>query len=164
MLTKDTIAQKRDILLEYLNRQGAISRGSSVKDIAIVREVMGLEEKDFVDICQHLSEAGWIKFLRRAGTWESGGTVAALWLTPQGLERLPNVPNVTGSITSTSRPRVFSSYVRENTKDVTQLVEALKAREVVIWFDKTHLKPGAMGKRHSARNCTWRFLHCMFLN
>ncbi len=142
MLTKDTIAQKRDILLEYLNQHGAISRGSSVNDITVVREVMGLEEKDFVDICEHLSEAGWIQFLRSAGTWESGGKIAALWLTPQGLERLPNTPNVADSTASTSGPRVFISYVRENSEDVTRLVEALKAHEVDVWFDKTHLKPG----------------------
>jgi hypothetical protein len=142
MLTKATISLKRDILLEYLNRYGAISQGSSVNDIANVRAVAGLEEKDFVDICEHLSEAGWIKFLRSAGTWESGGKIAALWLTPQGLERLPNAPNVTDSITPIPRPKVFISYVRENIKDVTRLVEALKAREVNVWFDKTHLKPG----------------------
>jgi hypothetical protein len=39
-------------------------------------------------------------------------------------------------------PRVFISYVRENSKDVARLVEALKAHEVDVWFDKTHLKPG----------------------
>ena len=65
MLTKDTISQKRDILLDYLNRYGAISRGSSVKDVAIVREAMGLDEKDFLDICEHFNEAGWIKFWDR---------------------------------------------------------------------------------------------------
>jgi hypothetical protein len=39
-------------------------------------------------------------------------------------------------------PRVFVSYVRENSKEVTQLVDALKAHEVAVWLDKTHLKPG----------------------
>jgi hypothetical protein len=113
MLTKDTIAQKRDILLSYLNQHGAISQGSSVQDMAAVREAIKLEEKDYVDICEHLSEAGLIKFLRSAGTWESGGRLAALWLTPQGLERLPSAPNVKASKGSTSHPRVFISYVSD---------------------------------------------------
>jgi len=39
-------------------------------------------------------------------------------------------------------PRVFISYVRENSKDVIRLVSALKARQVEVWFDQTHLKPG----------------------
>jgi len=39
-------------------------------------------------------------------------------------------------------PKVFISYVRENIKNVTRLVETLKAHEVDVWFDKTHLKPG----------------------
>ena len=142
MLTKDSIAQKRDILFKYLNQHGAISRGSSVDDIAIVRTVIGVEENDFVALCEHLSEAGWLKFLRKAGTWKTRGEIAALWLTPQGLERVPNTPNVTASTTSTSRPRVFVSYVRANIQDVTRLADALKTRKVEVWFDKTHLKPG----------------------
>jgi hypothetical protein len=39
-------------------------------------------------------------------------------------------------------PRVFISYVRENSADVTRLVDALKAYKVEVWFDQTHLKPG----------------------
>jgi hypothetical protein len=39
-------------------------------------------------------------------------------------------------------PRVFISYVRENSKDVTRLVNALKACRIDVWFDQTHLKPG----------------------
>ena len=39
-------------------------------------------------------------------------------------------------------PRVFVSYVRENSKDVTRLIEALKTHKVEVWFDQTHLQPG----------------------
>ncbi len=39
-------------------------------------------------------------------------------------------------------PRVFISYIRENSEDVIQLVNALKAHKVEVWFDQTHLKPG----------------------
>jgi TIR domain len=39
-------------------------------------------------------------------------------------------------------PRVFISYVRENSEDVTRLVNALKARRIEVWFDQTHLQPG----------------------
>ena len=39
-------------------------------------------------------------------------------------------------------PRVFISYVSQNLKDVERLVSALKAREIEVWFDRTHLRPG----------------------
>jgi hypothetical protein len=39
-------------------------------------------------------------------------------------------------------PRVFISYIRENSKDVIRLVNALKAHQVDVWFDQTHLQPG----------------------
>ena len=39
-------------------------------------------------------------------------------------------------------PRVFISYIRENSGDVIRLVNALKAHQVEVWFDQTHLKPG----------------------
>ena len=39
-------------------------------------------------------------------------------------------------------PRVFISYIRENSEDVIRLVNALKAHQVDVWFDRTHLKPG----------------------
>lgn len=38
--------------------------------------------------------------------------------------------------------RAFISYVRENSEIVNQLVNALKAYKVDVWFDQTHLKPG----------------------
>ncbi len=39
-------------------------------------------------------------------------------------------------------PRVFISYVRENSNEVQRLVHALEAREVDVWFDQTHLEVG----------------------
>jgi TIR domain len=39
-------------------------------------------------------------------------------------------------------PRVFISYIRENSEEVIRLVNALKAHQVEVWFDQTHLKPG----------------------
>ena len=39
-------------------------------------------------------------------------------------------------------PRVFISYIRENSKDIIRLVNALKVHQVEVWFDQTHLQPG----------------------
>jgi hypothetical protein len=39
-------------------------------------------------------------------------------------------------------PKVFISYIRENSKDVIRLVNALKAHQIDVWFDQTHLQPG----------------------
>ena len=39
-------------------------------------------------------------------------------------------------------PRVFISYVRENSNEVQRLVHMLQARGVDVWFDQTHLLPG----------------------
>lgn len=39
-------------------------------------------------------------------------------------------------------PRVFISYVRENSSLVLRLAHALRAGGVDVWFDQTHLKPG----------------------
>jgi formylglycine-generating enzyme required for sulfatase activity len=39
-------------------------------------------------------------------------------------------------------PRVFISYVRENSKDVKRLVDTLKECGVDVWFDQTHLCGG----------------------
>jgi hypothetical protein len=39
-------------------------------------------------------------------------------------------------------PRVFISYVRDNSDAVQRLVHALTAQRVEVWFDQTHLQPG----------------------
>ena len=39
-------------------------------------------------------------------------------------------------------PRVFISYVRENSEEVRHLVETLQANGVEMWFDQIHLKAG----------------------
>lgn len=94
MLTAEQILLKRELLLDYLSRQGAISRNSRVKDIALMQQTTELEEEDFATLCGHLSDAGWVRFLRKAGTWETAGGIASVWLTPEGFEkvRLRSVP------------------------------------------------------------------------
>ena len=39
--------------------------------------------------------------------------------------------------------RVFISYVREISDTTQRLVQVLEARGVDVWFDRTHLLPGA---------------------
>ena len=39
-------------------------------------------------------------------------------------------------------PRVFISYVRENSNEVQRLVHALEARGIEVWLDRTQIKPG----------------------
>jgi formylglycine-generating enzyme required for sulfatase activity len=43
-------------------------------------------------------------------------------------------------------PKVFISYVGENIDDVQRLVTDLKARDIDVWFNKTHLKVGEQFK------------------
>jgi len=88
MLTTKQVLSARELLLDYLGEQGAISRGSGIEDVTLIQKVLGLGNEDCEALCQHLSDAGWVKFLRKAGTWEAGGGVATIWLTPNGVERV----------------------------------------------------------------------------
>lgn len=88
MLTAEQILIKRDLLLDYLSQQGAISRNSGVKDVPSMQKAIKLGKEDFAVLCQHLSDAGWIKFLRIGGTWETGGGISTVWLTLEGFEKM----------------------------------------------------------------------------
>lgn len=88
MLTTEQILSKRELLLDYLSNQGAISRSSGIEDFALIHKALGVEKEDCENLCYHLSDAGWIKFLRKAGTWGTGGGIATIWLTPDGFERV----------------------------------------------------------------------------
>jgi hypothetical protein len=88
MLTAEQILIKRELLLDYLRRQGAISRNSGVEDMDLMQQTIELGEEDCAALCQHLSDAGWVKFLRKAGTWETGGGIATVWLTLEGFEKM----------------------------------------------------------------------------
>jgi len=94
MLTNSQIQIKRGLLLEYLSQHGAIARNVGVKDVARMQQAVELEKEDFAALCQHLSDAGWVKFLRRAGTFETGGGISTVWLTLEGFEktRLHSMP------------------------------------------------------------------------
>lgn len=87
MLTTEQILSKREFLLDYLSEQGAISRSSGIEDFTLIQKALGLGKEDCENLCHHLSDAGWIKFLWKAGTWENSG-IATVWLTPDGFERM----------------------------------------------------------------------------
>jgi hypothetical protein len=40
-------------------------------------------------------------------------------------------------------PRVFISYVRENSREIEQLANALRAHNIEVWLDREQIKPGA---------------------
>lgn len=88
MLVAEQILIKRERFLDYLNQQGAISRNSGVKDVSLMQQAIELGKEDFAALCQHLSDAGWVKFLRKAGTWKTGGGISVVWLTVEGFEKM----------------------------------------------------------------------------
>jgi len=87
MLTKEQILAKKELLLNYLGNHGAISSTQGIKEIDSVCEYLEIDRRDFETICTYLNDTGLIKFNRMAGTWETGGKVSTIWLTPNGFEQ-----------------------------------------------------------------------------
>lgn len=125
MLTTEQILSKRDLLLNYLSEQGAISRSSGIEDVTIIQKTLRLGKDDFENLCQHLSDAGWIKFLWKAGTWEAHG-IGTIWLTPVGFERM--------------HLRSIPKWLTKRTSEETQLEATCVVKTIEDWIPKQRYK------------------------
>jgi positive regulator of sigma E activity len=87
MLDKNKIVMNKERLLNYLAESGAISRNDSIREIPSLCEHLNITRDEIESLCSLLSDAGLIKYTRMAGTWETGGRIAAIWLTNEGFEK-----------------------------------------------------------------------------
>ncbi len=143
MLTEKKLLSKKENLLDYLSVRGAISQNSAVQDINLMQETIELEQKDFTSLCHHLSDAGWIKFLRLAGTWETSGKIGSIWLTPEGVEKTTEMRLYTRTRWLTKQA---SDEVRAQASDIIKVIEGwlpkqrYKQEEVYVATLAEHLE------------------------
>lgn len=86
MLNENKVVINKKRLLSHLAESGAISQNDSIREITSLCEHLNITRNELESLCSFLSDAGLIKCMHMAGTWETGGQLTAIWLTNKGFE------------------------------------------------------------------------------